>query len=82
MTKYAAVFILLLLGDFFTWDCYAVSQDGLPPSPLNTLLTCYIPNPYAGQPGENDSIPENTIRLLLQPPARDDDSVWMPLESG
>ena len=82
MTRFVTLFILLLLGDFFIWDCGAVSQD-VPLSSLNTVLTCYIPNPYARQPGENDSIPENTIRILLQPPASDDDSgMWIPLESG
>ena len=82
MARFVTLFILLLLGDFFIWDCSAVSQDELTPSPLNTILTCYIPNPYAGQPGENDSIPENTMRVLLQPPASDDDGMWTPLESG
>ena len=80
MTKIAALIVLFLTC---VWDCSAVSDDGiLYPFPLNTLLTCHVPNPLAGKPGEEDSIPEDTLRLQLQPPTTPGQLVWTPVSSG
>lgn len=79
MTKIAVLFVLSLCA----WDCIAVSNDGiLYPFPVNSLLTCHVPNPLAGTPGEEDSIPENIMRLQLQPPTTPGQLVWTPVSSG
>lgn len=79
MSKIAVLFVLSLC----VWGCSAVSNDGiLYPFPVNTLLTCHVPNPLAGTPGEEDSIPENIMRLQLQPPTTPGQLVWTPVSSG
>ena len=83
MEKFVVLFIIGLLGDFCIWECCADSRDGIAvPFPLNTLLVCHVPNPLAGKPGESYSIPEDTARIQLQPPAHRNLTVWTPQVSG
>ena len=83
MEKFVVLFIICLLGDFCIWECCADSRDGIAvPFPLNTLLVCHVPNPLAGKPGENYSIPEDIARIQLQPPAHRNLTVWTPQVSG
>ena len=83
MEKFVALFIIFLLGNFCIWECSADSRDGVAvPFPLNTLLVCNVPNPNPEKSGEDDSVPEDIIRVQLQPPARQNLTVWTPKESG
>ena len=69
----------MLLG--LVWQSNAFFNGGvLYPFALDSLLTCYVPNPFRGKPGEPYTIPEPTPRISLGQAQFNE--TWLPLESG
>lgn len=61
--------------------CRATYNDGfLYPFEINSLLRCHVPNPFAGNPGEPDTIEEVPPRVAFVPGGKG--SVYLPRESG
>lgn len=72
--------ITLLLCFALIHGCRATNVDGFLYQPnINAMLRCYVPNPFAANPGEPDTIEETPPRIGFEPGSNG--SVWLPKES-
>ena len=74
-----SVTVLLCFG--LICGCRATNSDGiLYPFGINSVLRCHVPNPFAGNPGEPDTVEEVAPRIAFVPGVNG--SVYLPRESG
>ena len=74
-----SVTVLLWFG--LICGCRATNSNGfLYPFGINSVLRCHVPNPFAGNPGEPDTVEEVAPRIAFVPGVNG--SVWLPSESG
>lgn len=55
------------------------------PFGINSLLTCHVDNPLAGEEGQDETIPEDIPRLSFEQIVMQDphpNVIWLPGESG